>query len=278
VPSEEAETVRAARVSECFGTERDGMSDFSDFGLSPQGVPVAEVIPLRGALKILSEHMTRSQLSYAPFTLMGEADVTESKPFWRDVATSLEESTGAHVSFTYFMVKVLAQSLRQHLMINSTLVGESVLVLADVNIGVAVALKSGFLVVPVIKQADHKSILEVAQEGMQLTDRAHRQELGLDDVTGATFTLSNAGGFGPRSCPGVGSWSTPIISFPQSAILALGAMHEAVVPIAGQIVIRTLLPTSLTVDHRIINGAPAGEFVRTINHLLECPKEIDLGL
>jgi len=254
------------------------VSEEKDLGLSPQGVPVAEVLPLRGVRKMLAEHMLRSHLGYASFTLMGEADVSEFQTFRREVATRVEQEAGVHLSFTHFMVKVLAQSIRQHPIINSTLVEDSILILADINIGVAVAIEGGFLVVPVIKQADRKSILEVAREGGRLADKARNHKLTLEDVTGGTFTLSNAGAFGPRSSEGGGSWSTPIITEPQSAVLALGAIRQAAVVRGGQIVIRAMLPTSLTVDHRVINGVPAGDFIRTVNHLLERPDEVDFGL
>jgi len=254
------------------------MTGVKNLGLSPQGVPVAEVVPLSGARKRLAEHMMRSHLGHASFTLMGEVDVTDFEKFRREVAGSVEQEAGTHLSFTHFLVKVLAQSIRQHPIINSSLVDDRILILSDINIGVAVAIEEGFLVVPVIKRADEKSILEVAEESRQLADRARSRSLTLEDVTGGTFTLSNAGAFGPRGSKGGGSWSTPIITEPQSAILAMGAIRDAAVVRDGQIVIRTMLPTSLTVDHRVINGVPAGDFMRTVTHFLEYPAEIDLGL
>lgn len=251
------------------------MSDREDLELSPHGVPIAEVIPLRGVYKMLADHMIRSHLGYAAYTIMGEVDLKAFEIFRKELVTRVEDETRVHISFTHLIVKVLAQSILKHPIMNSTLVEDSVLILGEVNIGVAVALETGMLVVPVIKNADRKSIVEIAESGIELAEKARTNKLGLDDVTGGTFTLSNAGMFGGRSEAG---YSTPIITEPQSAILGLGASYQKPVVREGEIVISTVLPTSLTIDHRVINGVPAAQFMSTFNSLLENPDQIDLGI
>jgi pyruvate/2-oxoglutarate dehydrogenase complex dihydrolipoamide acyltransferase (E2) component len=130
-------------------------------------------------------------------------------------------------------------------------------------------------VVPVVKGADRKSIVEIAESGIELAEKARTNILGLDDVTGGTFTLSNAGMFSGHAEAG---YSTPIITEPQSAILGLSASYEKPVVRAGEIVIITVLPTSLTIDHQVINGVPAAQFMGTFNSLLENPDQIGLGI
>ena len=254
------------------------MSNEKDLGLSPQGIPVAQAIPLKGPLKMLADHMTRSQQMYAPLTITGAADVTEFEAFRRQLVAKVEKEAGVHISFTHLAVKILAQSLRQHPILNSTLTEDKILILAEINVGIAAALESGFLIVPVIKGADRKSIIEIAREGAEITERARQNRLTLQDVTGGTFTLSNAGALGIRRSSGILEWSTPIITVPQSAILATGAISEVPVAREGKVIVRAMLPTSLTVDHRVINGIPAGQFIRTVNSLFEYPERIELGI
>jgi pyruvate dehydrogenase E2 component (dihydrolipoamide acetyltransferase) len=206
---------------------------------------------------------------------MEEVDLKAFEEFRQGLVRKVEEETGVHISFTHLIIKALAQSIFQHPIMNSTLVEDEILILGEINIGVAVALESGMLIVPVIKNADKKSISEIAEEGNALTAKARENRLGLDDVTGGTFTLSNAGMF--SSGRGAG-FSTPIITEPQSAILGLGASYQKPVVRAGEIVVSTVLPTSLTIDHRVINGVPAAQFMGTFNSLLESPDKIELGM
>lgn len=251
------------------------MSEKEDLGLSPHGVPIAEVIHLRGVYKMIADHMMRSHLGYAAYTIMGETDLQAFEIFRKELVNRVEDETGVHISFTHLILKVLGQSIRKHPIMNSTLVEDKILILGEVNIGVAVALETGMLVVPVIKSVDSKSIVEIAESGIALAEKARTNKLGLDDVTGGTFTLSNAGMFAER---GRGGFSTPIITEPQSAILGLGASYQKPVVRDGEIVISTVLPTSLTIDHRVINGVPAGQFIGTFSSLLENPDQIDLGI
>lgn len=251
------------------------MSENDDLRLSPHGIAVAEVIPLRGVHKMLADHMMRSHLGYAAYTIMGEVDLKAFEEYRKELVQKVEADDGVHISFTHLIVKVIAQCIRKHPIMNSTLVEDEILILDEVNIGVAVALPTGMLVVPVIKHADRKSIVEIAEAGIALAEKARTNKLGLEDVTGGTFTLSNAGMFSRSAEAG---YSTPIITEPQSAILGLSASYEKPVVRDGEIVISRVLPTSLTIDHRVINGVPAANFMGDFNSLLEEPGKIDLGI
>lgn len=254
------------------------MNDKAEVELSPQGVPVAGSILLKGRLKTLADHMMRSHLGYAAFTHLSEVDATEFEKLWRKLAQKVEDENGVHLSFTHIIIKALAQCLKKYPIINSTLLEDKILLLADINVGVAVAIANDMLIVPVIKHADRKTVLEIAEEGNELMDRARNNRLALDDVSGGTFTLTNFGMFGPRKATGAGVWTTSIIVEPQSAILGLGGLYQKPVARNGEITIRTMLPTSLTIDHRVINGIPALQFMNTFYELIESPETIDIGI
>ena len=246
--------------------------------VSPQGVPVARAIPLRGQLKMLADHMTRSHHDYAALHHLSEVDATEFVQFRHRLVTKIQELGGVQVSFTHLIVKIVAQCLREHPLLNSTLVKDRILLLDDVNVGIAVALENGMLIVPVIKHADRKPITEIAREAHDIADRARKNRLTLDDVTGGTFTVTNFGMFAHKSATGAGLWSTPLITVPQSAILGLGNLYQKAAVRNGEIVARTMLPTSLTVDRRVINGIPAAQFMNSFYRLIEEPDRVDWGI
>jgi pyruvate dehydrogenase E2 component (dihydrolipoamide acetyltransferase) len=254
------------------------MSEGEGTSLSPGGVAIAETIPLRGPARMLADHMARSHAQYAAFTNMGEVDATDFEAFRGRLSAQIDREYGERVSFTHFIIKLLAQCLEAHPAINSTLHEDQILILSEINIGFAVALASGMLIVPVVKHADEKSVVQVAEECNTLAERARSGRLTLDDVTGGTFTLTNAGMFRHKSATSTGGWSTPIITIPQSAILGLGALYQKPVVRNGEIAIRTMLPTSFTIDHRMINGVPAIQFMNAFCEYVENPLTIDFGM
>jgi len=254
------------------------MSEMEEQEHSPHGIAVAETIPLRGQLKMLANHMAKSHKEYATFTNLGEVDATEFATYRKDLTARMEREYDVRVSFTHVLLKVLGHCLKQHPIINSTLDEERILILDEINIGFAVAMESKMLIVPVMRGVDQKSILEIAEEANGLTERARENRLTLDDVTRGTFTLTNAGMFRRKSATRTGGWSTPIITMPQSAILALSRLYQKPVVRDGEIVVRTMLPTSFTIDHRVINGVPAIQFMNTFYDYIENPDTIDLGV
>lgn len=239
---------------------------------SPQGVPIAEVIPLASMRKMIADHMIKSHLTSARVTVLEEMDVTEFVALRDGLNKDPGRTRGIKVSYTHLFIKVIAQALREHMALNSTLTDNEIQILEDINIGMAVALPDGNLIVPVIHNADKKNIVEIGQRAIDIQERAKIGKLTLDDVRKGTFTLTNVG-----MLPG-SRWTTPIINQPQCAILGTGAIRQAPVVRNGQIVIGWVVSISLTFDHRIVNGLPASQFLQTLSQILENPNRIDLGI
>lgn len=233
--------------------------------------PVAEVIPLKGWRKVLAERMLSSHLTYAEVTQMRDIDATELADLRQSLLSCLEEKYGIRLSYTHLLIKIAAQALRQHPIVNSSLVDEEIRIFADINIAMAVALDDGGLLAPVIRQADQKSIAEVAQEAIKLTEQVRSRRFNLDCLKGGTFTVTNAGMYGT-------DFVTPLINAPQSAALGIGRLVPKPVVRDDQIVIRTMMGLSLTYDHRVLTGATAAQFFQTLQDIIENPKQMELGV
>ena len=244
-------------------------------GAAPDATPethdgkrVAATIPLKGMRRTIAEHMHRSLSVAAQLTYMGEADMTEVVAL-RNQLLAHEQDLGAHITFNDILVVAVARALRSVPILNASLVGDAVLVWEDINIGVAVALDRGLeggLIVPVVRNADRKSLRELSTEIATLVEKARNGRLAPNDVTDGTFTITNLATVG-------GGWfiGTPIINQPQSAIIATGAVSDRPVARNGQVVIRPIMPFSLTFDHRVVDGAPAARFAARLTELLAEP-------
>jgi pyruvate dehydrogenase E2 component (dihydrolipoamide acetyltransferase) len=195
--------------------------------------------------------------SMAQLTLHTEADVTE--------LVAMRESLKQQVpiTFTDLVVRACAMALRQHPRLNATLDGETIRLLPQVNIGLAVALDDG-LIVPVMRDADRQSLTDLAQARIRFAERARANQLTLDEVSGGTFTVTNLGNYDIDAF-------TPIINPPEAAILGVGRIVEKVVIYQGKISQRAMMTLSLTFDHRLVDGAPASAFLQSIKQLLESP-------
>ena len=240
--------------------------------LGAQGIPILESIPLKAMRKMIADHMIQSHLTSARVTVLEEMDVTEFVALRNGLIKDPVKTEGIQISYTHLFIKAIAQALLNHMILNSTIVDNEIQVLEEINIGMALALPDGNLIVPVIHQADKKNIVEIARRAKDLQERAKIGKLALDDVRKGTFTLTNIG-----MLPG-SRWTTPIINQPQCAILGTGAVREAPVVRDGQITIRWVVSISLTFDHRIVNGLPASLFLQTLSQLLEDPSKMDLGI
>ena len=219
--------------------------------------------------RIAAEHLARSLRESVPVTIHGVADAGALQALRARLAA--ERPAGPRITLTHLVVKALAQALRSHAGLNATLQGREVLLHGSVHVGIAQALPDGHLVVPVVRDADRLGIDELAATAGELAARATAGKLRLADVQGATFTLSNGG-----AVPSV-RWTTPIIPLGQAAILGLGALHEAPAVRDGAVVARRLLPTSLSFDHRFVNGVPAARFLDEVHQLIAEPQRIRLG-
>jgi pyruvate/2-oxoglutarate dehydrogenase complex dihydrolipoamide acyltransferase (E2) component len=242
--------------------------------LTDRGIPVREVIPLKAMRKMAAEHMAKSHASVAAVTSFGEVDVTELVTLRERLSGEPDRTGGVRLTYTPLFVKVLGQALILHPSLNASLAEDVpvIRVYAEVNVGLAVALPDGNLVVPVVHHADRNTLAEIVARVVDVTERARQGTLTPDDVRRGTFTLSNMG-----MVRGIG-WATPVVHLPQAAILATGRIEPKPVVRDGAIVIRSILPISLTWDHRIVNGLPVGQFLETLTDLLEHPGKLDLGI
>jgi len=232
-----------------------------------QGRKVKATIPIKGIRKAIAEHMHRSLSVSAQLTVMGEFDMTELVKL-RESFLRQEEVIGTRITYTEIIVFTIAKALKDHPLLNCSLIDNKIKVWEDINIGVAVSLgEKGDkgLIVPVIKNTDQKTLVEISQVTKVLVEKAQTGKLMPDDVTGGTFTLTSIGS------KGVSFFQTPIINQPESAILGAGPITDRPVVRDGQIVIAPVMPFSLTFDHRIVDGAVAENFLARLRELLGTP-------
>ncbi|MCK6565237.1 MAG: 2-oxo acid dehydrogenase subunit E2 [Dehalococcoidia bacterium] len=237
-------------------------------GETIEGKRVAATIPLKGMRRAIAEHMHRSLQVAAQLTYIGEADMSGTVAL-RKKLLAQEASLGFHATYTDLIIMAAARALRDVPILNSSIVGDEVKVWDDVNIGVAVALDQGIeggLIVPVVRNVDQKPIRQVSRELAALIEKARAGRLLPDDVSGGTFTVTNLATVGAGWFVG-----TPIINQPQSAIVAIGPVSDRPVAVDGQVVIRPVMPYSLTYDHRVVDGAPAARFAARFAELLSEP-------
>lgn len=212
--------------------------------------PAAPRIPLRGARKVIAERMHQSLQSTAQITITTEADVTP--------ATELRARLTRDYDFSYtdMLIHAAARALMRHPRINSRLDGAEIVAAANANVGVAVALEEG-LIVPVLRGAEQKSLREIAVESRALGEKARAGHLKLEDVSGGTFTITNLGTWGIDAF-------TPILNTGETGILGVGRIIEKPAIYRGETSRRAMMWLSLTFDHRIVDGAPAAEFLRDV--------------
>jgi len=225
-----------------------------------------ERLPLRGVRRTTARNVLASQRQTAFVTTMEEADVTE---LWqmREREQQAVEAHNTHLTFLPFFIKAAQHALREHPSLNAAIddAAEQIIIKRHYHFGIAVETTEG-LMVPVIREVDKKSILELAAEIQALGRKARERSIGLNQLKGSSFTITNYGHFG-------GVFSTPIINWPDVAILGFGRIVERPWVHRGEIAIRRILPLSLTFDHRVTDGADAGQFLAKVVRYLE-----DLGL
>jgi len=278
VPPEVLATSAARKLAEQFGlksaeipgtgiggriTEQDVLA-FEGQAKSPAAAaptevakPEARVIPFAGMRQAIAEHMVESLHSMAQLTMMMEVDVTELVKLREQVKAEFD------VTYTDFVVKAVAKTLKLYPMLNATLIGDEVHQLESIHIGVAVALPDG-LIVPVARDADKRTVQEIGREVRRLAQGARDGSLSVDEVTGSTFTITNLGTYGIDGF-------TPIINSPEAAIMGVGRIVERVVVHDDQIARRKMMVLSLTIDHRLIDGATGAEFMRSLKEMIENP-------
>ncbi len=218
-----------------------------------------EVIPLTAVRRSIAEHMVRSKQTAPHVTTVHEADMTRVIEHMKAHQEEFARQ-GVKLTFTPYFVEAAVHALKQVPLVNATLTDQGIVMKRAVNIGVAVAVEDG-LIVPVIKNADEKSLLGLARAVNDLSQRARDKKLTPDEVQGGTFTITNYGVFGSL-------FGTPIINQPQSAILGVGAIQKRVVVINDAIAIRPMIYIGLTFDHRLLDGATGDRFVNSLKEFL----------
>ena len=240
-------------------------------GVAPEAAPVpatvpagellsvAQELPIAGVRKVIFKNMHLSLATQAQLTLHTEAAASGIMR----LRSRMNADGAVKVSYNAVLVKVIAQALRRHPMVNASVDGDAIRVWRQVHVGVAMDLGRG-LIVPKVRDADRRSIREISADLDRLVDAAKAGTLALDDLTMGTFTLTN-----------LGAWDiddfTPIVNHPESAILGVGRIVPKPVACNGQVVVEPRVALSLSFDHRIIDGAPGAAFLKTIKDMIEEP-------
>ncbi len=250
-----AETVGAAGPSD---TARPSATEA---GADERGVTTE---PYRGIRRTIGRQMEESAFT-APHACHHDTAVVDDLVDARADLKPRAEKRDVRLTYVPFVMKAVAAGLREYPVLNSELDEEAgeILYKGYYNIGLAVATDAG-LVVPVVEDVDRKSLLELAAEASDLAERARSRDIELAEMQGGTFTITNFGAIG-------GEYATPIINYPETAILGLGAIEERPVAANGEVVASHTLPLSLSIDHRVIDGAEAAGFVNTVIEYLEDP-------
>lgn len=223
-----------------------------------------ERLPIRGLRRTISKNLLQSQKTTAFVTGMDEADITE---LWhlREKEKSSIADKRIHLTFMPFFIKAVQHALLKHPLLNASVdeEREEIIIKRYYNIGIAVDTPDG-LMVPVIRDVDKKSILDLAKEIQELSQKARERRIKMEELKGSTFTITNYGHFG-------GTFATPIINYPDVAILGTGRISDKPWVKEGQIVIRKILPFSLTFDHRVTDGVDSARFLSEVIQYLEDP-------
>ncbi|HJO04804.1 MAG TPA: dihydrolipoamide acetyltransferase family protein [Acidobacteriota bacterium] len=232
---------------------------------SDSGAPLEERVPLRGLRRRIAERLSEAKRLIPHYTYVEECDMTEVVAL-RQEAKEMASAEGLRVTYLPFLIKALIEACRRHPILNSSLDEESgeIVLKHYYNVGIATDTERGLLV-PVVKNADRLSIFELAREIERLSADARAGRSSADDLQGGTITITSTGSIG-------GLLATPIINHPEVAILGVPAIRKRPVVRGDEIVIRSMVNLSLSLDHRIVDGAPAAQFTRDLVALLEDPK------
>ncbi|MCF8292886.1 MAG: 2-oxo acid dehydrogenase subunit E2 [Chitinophagaceae bacterium] len=225
-----------------------------------------EIVEMDRMRRMIADHMVKSKATSPHVTSFTEADVTNIVNWRNNVKSSFEKKYGEKITFTPIFIEAIVNSIKKYPMINCSLDGNNIIIKKDINIGMAAALPTGNLIVPVIKNADTKNLYGLTKEVNSLGSNAKSNKLKPDDTQGGTFTMTNVGTFGSLM-------GTPIINQPQVAILAVGAIKKRPMVLetaqGDVIAIRHMMYLSLSYDHRIVDGSLGASFLTDVANELE---------
>ncbi len=247
-------------VERAVSYERQTAEPSLVIGPSPE---VSERVPLKGVRAIIADRMATSVHTTARVTLLMEADATEFATMRERLKVRVEKEWGYGPGYNDLLAKIVAMALRQFPYMNARLAPDAIERLSRVNLGMAVDTERGLLV-PVIRDADKKSLRQFGAEFREIVERARTGRSLPDDLTGGTFTITNLGMYDVLAF-------TPVINLPEAAILGVGCITPRPVVREGQVVVRQILMLCLVFDHRLVDGAPAARFLQYIKDLIEEP-------
>lgn len=264
-----AQTVNASAPTTVAAPVQEKPKPAAQKAVHKPSIPVGsndEVIEMDRMRKLIADHMVNSVHTAPHVTSFVEADVTNIVLWRNKVKKAFQEKEGEKLTFTPIFIEAVAKALKDFPLVNSSIDGDRIIVRKDINIGMATALPSGNLIVPVIKNADQLNLMGITKQVNGLANKARQNKLGPDEIQGGTYTVSNVGTFG-------NVMGTPIINQPQSAILALGAIRKKPAVIETEfgdtIGIRHMMFLSHSYDHRNVDGALGGSFVKRVAEYLE---------
>jgi pyruvate dehydrogenase E2 component (dihydrolipoamide acetyltransferase) len=223
----------------------------------------ARVIPFEGMRRAIADNMHASLQNAAQLTTFTEVDVTEMVRFRDMLRAEFAGDASVKISYNDIIVMATARALMRHPIMNSTLVGEEILLHDSVHLGIAVALPEG-LIVPKLRNVEKKSLLEISEAARELAQKARQSTLVVEEVTDGTFTISNVSMLGMDGF-------TPVLNPPETGILGVGRVIEKPAVFNGEIAIRHMMTLSLTFDHRVVDGAPAMTFLKDLARYLAQP-------
>jgi pyruvate dehydrogenase E2 component (dihydrolipoamide acetyltransferase) len=230
----------------------------------PAETPSEEkLVKCTGMRRAIAKNMLTSKTEAALAYMGNSVDATQVQELRETLLPFVEKKHGVRVTITDIMMKITGAAIREHPVINTRWTDEGILFLEDVHMGMAMALDNG-LIVPVIRDINRKGIGQIAMDRVELIAKGREGRYTPDDIKGGTFTLSAMGMFGLESF-------SAIVNQPESAILAVAAIIDKPVALKGEVVIRPMMNFTLTYDHRIIDGAEAGKFCRTLKEMIENP-------
>jgi pyruvate dehydrogenase E2 component (dihydrolipoamide acetyltransferase) len=225
-----------------------------------------QVVPYKGLRKAVGDNIEKSWKEIPHVTLNSEILMDNAINLRKQLLPIIEKQTGYRLSFSEILIKAVAHTLKRHPMLNATLVGDKIKIFSSINIGFAVSVPNG-LFVPVIKNADQKGLVQLTEEAKRLTQMVRSNNIDPDQMTSGTFTISNLGMYAVNSF-------TPIINTGQAAILGVGKIEEKVVKKGDSFDSVSVMTVSLSFDHRIVDGAPAAEFLTDLKRVIENPFEL----
>jgi 2-oxoglutarate dehydrogenase E2 component (dihydrolipoamide succinyltransferase) len=237
---------------------------------APAGSRNEQRVPMTRLRQRIAQRLVEAQSTQALLTSFNEVDLTAVQELRARHKDRFEKENGVKLGFMSFFVKASIEALKKYPVVNASVDGADIVYHEFYDIGVAVSTDRG-LMVPIVRDADAKSFAEIEAEVAQYAKKAREGTIGIEDLTGGTFTITNGGVFGSLM-------STPIVNSPQSAILGMHKIQERPMVVGGQIAIRPMMYLAVTYDHRIIDGREAVQFLVTVKDCLEDPGRMLLGI